>query len=250
MQDIITKGAKVGKLTVTDEELALINKYTIEPLTSDQVFTFKVAICDNEVDRDYEVFPRASLDKMAKLFVGKTIMKDHRSQTDNQVARIYATEVVEGKETTKNDETYAQLVAHCYMVKTDSNKDLITEIQAGIKKEVSVGCRIKKAICSICGTDNREGYCKHWHGREYDGKQCYFKLEEPQDAYEVSFVAIPAQPKAGVTKTYTGEEKEYQEDTQQPQVNKEQEDLINAELGIVKSFLFVEKNQNQEKEEV
>lgn len=241
MKELITKGAKVGKLAVTDDELALINKYTIEPLTAEQVFTFKVAICDNEIDRDFEVFPRSSLDKMAGLYVGKTIMKDHRSQTDNQVARIYATEVVEENRTTKNGENYARLIAHCYMVKTDSNKDLITEIQAGIKKEVSVGCQIKKAICSICGTDNREGYCKHWNGREYDGKQCYFKLEDPQDAYEVSFVAIPAQPKAGVTKAYTGEEKQYQEDTEK-QPNTEQEDLINAELGIVKSFLFVEKN--------
>lgn len=242
MSELITKGAKVEKMEVTDSELDLINKYAIEPIKGEQIFTFKVAICDNEIDRDFEVFPRESLDKMAELYVGKTIIKDHTNSSNNQVARIYATEVVEENGTTKNDESYARLIAHCYMVRTDSNKDLITEIQAGIKKEVSVGCRIKKAVCSICGTDNREGYCKHWNGREYDGKQCYFKLQDPQDAYEVSFVAVPAQPKAGVTKNYAGEEKQYQGDTQ-TQLNTEKEDLINAELGLVKSFLFV-KNQN------
>lgn len=236
MKELILKNARVEKMTVSEAELENINKYTIEPLSAEQVFTFKVAICDNDIDRDFEVFPLESLKTMCDLFVGKTIIKDHRGQADNQVARIYATEVIEENGTTKNGENYSRLVAHCYMVKTDSNKDLITEIQAGIKKEVSVGCSIKKAVCSICGTDNREGYCKHWNGREYDGKQCYFKLLEPKDAYEVSFVAVPAQPKAGVTKNYTGEEKQYKENT-----NKE--DLIDAELGLIKSFIFIEKER-------
>lgn len=242
MKNLITKGAKVEKMDITPEELSAINKYTIEPVSAEQIFTFKVAICDNEVDRDFEVFPRNSLEKLAAMFKGKTIMKDHKGQTDNQVARIYAAEVADGHGTTKNGEGYAQLVAHCYMVRTESNKDLITEIMAGIKKEVSVGCRIKKAICSICGTDNREGYCKHWHGREYDGKQCYFKLEDPQDAYEVSFVAIPAQPQAGVVKIYTGEKYEYANNENEENKKK---DLIGVDLGSVESFLFVNKEREE-----
>lgn len=236
MKNLITKGAKVQKLAVNEKELELINKYTIEPLTDEQVFTFKVAICDNEVDRDFEVFPRETLSKMAEIFIGKTIIKDHRNSANNQVARIYKTEIIEESGATKTSETYAKLVAHCYMVKTESNKDLITEIQAGIKKEVSVSCSIGSAICSICGTDNRDGYCKHFPGREYDGTQCYFKLLEPKDAYEVSFVAVPAQPKAGVTKNYTGEE-------QTEKQNNYDEDLINSELGLIKSFIFTEREK-------
>ncbi len=176
----------------------IINQYAIKELTAEEVFTFKVAICDNEVDRDFEVFPHESLEKMAALYVGKTIISNHQAKAENQCARIYATEVVAGEGTTKNGEPYAQLVARCYMVRTDTNKDLITEISAGIKKEVSVGCAIGAVVCSICGANNRETMCKHWNGREYDGKTCYFKLLNPKDAYEVSFVAVPAQPKAGV----------------------------------------------------
>lgn len=240
MNEVITKGAKVAGLAVDEKELEAINKFTTEPLTADDVFTFKVAICDNDIDRDYEVFPKESLDKMATLFNGRTIIKDHRGQADNQVARIYKTEVVAGSGTTKNGEQYAQLVACCYMVKTDTNKDLITEIKAGIKKEVSVGCSMGGAVCSVCGVDNREAYCKHFGGREYDGKQCYFKLVNPKDAYEVSFVAVPAQPKAGVTKGYAGEE--ITEKTEQNTVN---EDLIDAELALIKSFIFVQKESEE-----
>lgn len=92
-------------------------------------------------------------------------------------------------------------------------------------------------MCSVCGVDNRKMYCEHYNGREYDGKTCFFALGEPKDAYEVSFVAVPAQKDAGVTKNYTGEEKTYDETKQ---LNKQKEDLIDADIALVKSFIFTE----------
>ena len=124
------------------------------------------------------------------------------------MARIYATELVQSEKTTGAGELYTQLVAHCYMVKTASNADLIAEIKGGIKKEGSVGCAVKSSICSICGTDNAKTYCRHWPGRSYDkegGAQvCTFTLDGGRDAYEFSLVAVPAQKAAGVSKSYTG----------------------------------------------
>ncbi len=38
-------------------------------------------------------------------------------------------------------------------------------------------------------------------GQVYDGKLCFMELREPADAYEWSFVAVPAQRKAGVIKS-------------------------------------------------
>lgn len=208
--EMVIKSASVESQEVTDAELRAINKLTLTPLTKDEVFTFKLAMCDNEIDRDFEVFPLKTLQDLAKLYVGKTVIKDHRHVADNQVARIYSTELVQnGSKTTKNGELYTQLVAHCYMLNTESNKDLIAEIKGGIKKEVSVGCACGSANCSICGTDNRKDYCPHYWGKMYDGKMCYFKLEDAKDAYEVSFVAVPAQPKAGTTKQYGADFKEF-----------------------------------------
>ena len=51
-----------------------------------------------------------------------------------------------------------------------------------------------------------QGRCGHQGGRRYDGKLCYFTLREPTDAYEWSFVAVPAQRKAGVIKAFTKEQ--------------------------------------------
>lgn len=246
MKDLIKKAGKVDGLEVTEAELALINNYSIKELTAEEVFVFKIAICDNEVDRDYEVFPKATLEKLAPLYVGKTIISNHRNLTENQCARIYATEVVDSQGETKNGETYAQLVAHAYMVRTESNKDLITEISAGIKKEVSVGCAIGTVVCSICGANQRETLCKHWNGKEYDGKTCYFKLMDPKDAYEVSFVAVPAQPNAGVTKSYGGEEPE--EETGPEEETKSIADSNELKIKLAESFLFVETKKGIEHE--
>lgn len=243
--ELIKKAAQVGELTVTDEELALINKHTIKALSADEVFVFKVALCDNEIDRDFEIFPRESLIKFAELFDGKTMISDHQWKTGNQCARIYKTEVVDGAGTTKDSEIYCQLVAHCYMLKNDSNANLIADINAGIKKEVSVGFRIGKAICSICGVDNRKAYCEHWNGREYEGKLCYFRLKEPKDAYEVSFVAVPAQPKAGIVKAY-GKDEMKESDVKNEFEEKANFNKVSMDLKILDAFIFIENQKSKE----
>lgn len=206
---IIHKAASLDAQEVTEAELKAINKHTLEPLKAEDVFTFKAVLCDNELDRDFERFSLKALQDLQKLFLGKTVIKDHTWAADNQVARIYATELVQGNKTTKGGEMYTQLVARCYMVKTESNADLIAEIKAGIKKEGSVGCAASSCICSICGTDNAKNYCRHWPGKSYEKEGgpevCTFVLAGARDAYEFSLVAVPAQRAAGVSKSYTGE---------------------------------------------
>ena len=206
---MICKAASLSAHEVTEAELKEINKHTLEPLKAEDVYTFKAVLCDNEVDRTHERFTLKALQDFQKLFIGKTVIKDHYRSADNQVARIYATELVQGTKTAKSGELYTQLVAHCYMVKTASNADLIAEIKAGIKKEGSVGCAVSHVYCSICGTDNAQSYCRHWPGKSYEkegGTQvCTFSLDGGRDAYEFSLVAVPAQKAAGVSKSYTGE---------------------------------------------
>lgn len=206
---MITKAAQLENQEVNEAELRAINKHTLQPLTADDVFTFKAVLCDNEVDRQSERFTIKALEDLKKLFIGKTVIKDHSWSANDQVARIYATELVQSEKINKSGEPCAQLIAYCYMVKTASNADLIAEIKGGIKKEGSVGFRASSVICSICGTDNAKSYCRHWPGKSYEKEggpqQCIFTLAGVSDAYEFSLVAVPAQKGAGVRKSYTGE---------------------------------------------
>ncbi len=182
-------------------ELELINKYTRRNLSEDEVYVFSVVLCDNDIDRDFERFSLESLKKLEKLFVGITGVFDHNPESKNQNARIFSckTERVEGKHTL-DDMPYYRLCARAYLPRSESNKDFILALDSGIKKEVSVGCSVKRRICSVCGKEICT--CNHIKGKEYNGKQCYAILDEPLDAYEWSFVAVPAQKNAGVIKSY------------------------------------------------
>ena len=189
---------------ISDDELQKINSYTRREFKKEELYTFSVILCDNEIDRDDERFSVSALKELEKLFLGKTGIFDHSMRGKDQVARLYYTEVqkIDGKKT-KANETYHQLYAKGYMVKTDENKNLIDEIDAGIKKEVSVSCSMADSKCSICGANVRKERCEHIFGKIYGKKICHKILSNATDAYEFSFVAVPCQPKAGVTKSFT-----------------------------------------------
>ena len=56
---------------ITDGELDLIEKFARKKLNKDELYTFSLILCDNEIDRDNEKFTVSALYELAKLFVGK-----------------------------------------------------------------------------------------------------------------------------------------------------------------------------------
>lgn len=186
-----------------EQEIELIRQYTQKEISQDDIYTFNVQLCNNDIDRDGERFSVETLKQLAKLFKGKTGIFDHSMKAENQKARIFDAWVEKSNDKkTVDGKDFYLLKAKAYMVKSDENKNLIREIEAGIKKEVSVSCKTEKSICSICGADRYKTRCEHIRGRVYKNKPCYFTLENATDAYEWSFVAVPAQREAGVTKSY------------------------------------------------
>ena len=99
----------------SEKELELINNYTRTPLTADDVYTFSVTLCDNEIDRDFECFSIKSLEKLKELFVGKTGIADHSMLSKDQTARIYYC-YMESDPTRKTSkgEVYTALKARAY----------------------------------------------------------------------------------------------------------------------------------------
>lgn len=185
-------------------DMEQINALAKKTLAPQEVYTFCVRLCDNEVDRDGERFPEATLAQLAPMFVGKSGIFDHCWSAKEQTARIYHTELCreEGRLTAAGD-GYCYLKGKAYLLRTAKNAELIEEIEAGIKKEVSVGCSVRRAVCSVCGAES--GSCEHIPGKFYDGKLCYRELCGAEDAYEWSFVAVPAQRNAGVMKHFAPE---------------------------------------------
>ena len=188
---LIRKSLTVVRKTATAQDLTLINEQTKKPLKEDEVYTFSVRLCDDQPDRDHERFSVTALGQLAKLFIGKPGIFDHFWTAHEQTARIYdaAVEKIGGA---------TCLMAKAYLLKTDANEEIIAAIDGGILKEVSIACAMRKATCTVCGKPY--GSCDHRKGVVYGEDTCYAELSEAVDAYEFSFVAVPAQPKAGVVK--------------------------------------------------
>lgn len=202
------KGIDVCQSGVSVQDMELINTLSRRKLTQEEVYTFNLVLCDNEIDRDFEQFSPTALGELAKMFVGKTGIFDHSMKSRDQTARIFKahTETVEGKFNSIG-EPYVKLVASAYMPRTEKNASIIAEIDTGILKEVSVGCSVGHVKCSVCGADVKQNPCSHLKGVIYGAKYCYHILSQPRDAYEWSFVAVPAQRNAGVSKSFNAQKK-------------------------------------------
>ncbi len=200
--DLKKAGAITGAGAPDASQLEKINRLTKTPLREEQVYVFSMRLCDDLVDRDFERFSPQALPKLAELFVGKTGICDHTWSSKEQVARIFDTRV-------EHDAQGSYLRAWAYMLREPEFEGIIREIEGGIKKEVSVGCAMGAATCSVCGKPY--GTCAHQKGQSYDGQLCTVVLSEPADAYEFSFVAVPAQRQAGVMKAKGGGEMKLEE---------------------------------------
>ena len=187
--DVIVSGAP------DEAQLEKINRLTKAEVKAEDVYVFSVRLCDDQVDRDDERFSVQCIQELAKLFIGKTGVMDHAWSAEKQVARIFDTEVLyEGGVTV--------LKGWAYMLRGGETDGLIRQIEGGIKKEVSIGCAVKRKLCSICGEDY--GTCAHVKGEMYGNERCAAVLCDAADAYEFSFVAVPAQREAGVLKKQAG----------------------------------------------
>lgn len=189
--DIHKESRAVGSGVPTESQLRVINTLAKAELTKDQVYVFSIRLCDDQIDREYERFDTMALPELAKMFIGKSGIVDHKWSSDGQLARIFATEVV-------CEDGVSYIKAWAYIRRGGAGDEWIADIEAGIKKEVSVGCAMGESVCSVCAQPY--GSCGHIKGEIYDGQVCCAILRNPVDAYEFSFVAVPAQPNAGVLK--------------------------------------------------
>ena len=103
-------------------------------------------------------------------------------------------------------------------------------------------------------------WCRHWPGREYDvadatgkstKKRCKMLLHGAKEAYELSFVAVPAQPRATTHKSigFTKPVEETPENTPETEtknIENEKMDarLITQRVKNAESFFNAEMEEN------
>lgn len=203
-KEIKTKSFEVAPVDNIKKDLELVNQHTVKPLTADEVYMFKVVLCDNDIDRVNDKMADDFLVEYAQASKGLTGLKDHDWESDNQLARLYDTEVVTDDSTlTKLGEPRKYVLGKAYTL--TKYQDYIDKINAGLLKESSVSFNSVGDTCSICGAVTTKGkddiaICPNGHvmGKEYDGKLCYNSINKLKDSYEWSLVAVPCQRNSGI----------------------------------------------------
>lgn len=203
-EKVKTKSFEVAPVDNVNKDLELVNQHTVKPLTIDEVYMFKVVLCDNDIDRVNDKMTDNFLVEYAQASKGLTGLKDHDWESDNQLARLYDTEVVTDDSTlTKLGEPRKYVLGKAYTL--TKYKDYIDKINAGLLKESSISFASVGDTCSICGAVTVKGkddiaICPNGHvmGKEYDGKLCYNSINKLKDSYEWSLVAVPCQRNSGI----------------------------------------------------
>ena len=167
---------KAAATAPNEDDLALINALALEPVSAEQIKIVPMRLANTRVDRAFEQFPKAYLDRFAETLPGKSLMQAHDYYAA-PVGRFFDAEVRRDPE---NGGHY--LYARAYM---NAANPLAGDVALGVAKGVSIGFQPDGRTCDLCGKDY-EGYrkrytqaaqaddepCSHIAGREYDGKVC------------------------------------------------------------------------------
>lgn len=143
--------AKSAGAQVTDEQLAKINRFSLSPLTAEEVYARKYLIAHNMIDRDGERFSEDLLDDFARTFPGKGYLFSHNrgdffplglifdASTENMSAEQFKTITGEDPRLPDGMDSVKVVWAWFYIPRTESSADMIKNIEAGIYRHGSIG---------------------------------------------------------------------------------------------------------------
>lgn len=197
LHPVLASRAKGAKQAATDEQLAAINRYTLETVSADQVYVRTFWLAHNAIDRDGEVFPPKLLEDFARTLPGKGLFIKHPRSMDGDSGpgegRWFSAKTVtmsqdEAREALRapdlewlNEEEDAVLLeASAYLASADWNVELREKIDLGIAGDVSIG--FSASDLQFFNDDN--------------GNEIAAVYQAPGEAMEGSLVWLGAQPGA------------------------------------------------------
>ena len=164
-----------------DHDLEVINRYALEPRTAEDVFIGRVKLCNDQYDKSHERFTKEILERFAETAPGKPVLRGHNTKQE-PAGRWFDAEVI------RDAAGVHHVVARYFLAASDP---LTEKVKAGIVKDVSIGATAVQRTCDVCGENFDTDACKHFPGREYEGKLCTLTYSGDPSGYatkEGSFV--------------------------------------------------------------
>ena len=148
------------------------------------------------VTRNFTYYTPECLKKSAPYWTSpyeRPVIMHHNDRDGVQIGRVKAAEYLE--------ETRAKAPGLLFTCNIGDEAG-IKGVKNGTLSTVSLGAVIHKATCSICGQNiATEGECEHQRGCKYDGKLCYWLMED-MEPKELSYVIVPSDRYANTVRIY------------------------------------------------
>ena len=148
------------------------------------------------VTRNFTYYSPECLKKSAPYWTSpyeKPVIMHHKDKDGIQIGRVKNAEYLE--------QTKPGMPGLLFTVNIGDEAG-IKGVKNGTLSTVSIGAIIHKATCSICGQNiASEGECEHKRGRHYDGKLCYWIMND-MEPKELSYVIVPSDKYANTIKIY------------------------------------------------
>ena len=157
------------------------------------------------VTRNFTYYSPECLKKSAPYWTSpyeKPVIMHHKDKDGVQIGRVKNAEYLE--------QTKPGMPGLLFTVNIGDEAG-IKGVKNGTLSTVSIGAIIHKATCSICGQNiAAEGECEHKRGRHYDGKLCYWIMDD-MEPKELSYVIVPSDKYANTIKIYEPHKKAIKE---------------------------------------
>jgi len=184
---------------VSEEELALINRFALDPLTADEVFVQEMDLATSWYDIDYQRFSPSVLGDFQRTLPGKSLLLGH--QYDSVAEGLwYTANIVEvpqpPRQSAPSPAPHQMLRASWYTVKTSENEHLRQLLRAGVIRYCSITVAARDGgdlTCDICGKSLFGWDCPHILGTDYEGRIATATWQSPCEAWEGSLVYLGAQ---------------------------------------------------------
>ena len=131
----------------------------------------------------------------------KAVIMHHNDEDGQIIGRVKKAEIIDSK---RSGTPAINFICNI------GDENGIKGIKNGTLATVSIGAVAYDVRCSICGENVAVCDCEHEKGHVYDGKLCYWTIEE-MEPREVSYVILPSDKYAQTMKVYKPGKKELKE---------------------------------------
>lgn len=182
-------------------QLAAINRLALTELTAEQVYVRTAYLAHNGIDRDREAFSSALLADFARTLPGKGLFIKHPGGWDGDsgpgVGRWFEARVVKmgldearaalrepGLQFPPGVEEAELLEGSYYMPRSGKNEDLITDTDAGVAVDVSIGFAASRGSEIQDASGNRIGTTLHAPGEALEGSLVWLGAQPGARAFK------------------------------------------------------------------